>query len=466
MDFVSRYYQVVRLASTGQSKVTELAIAKQYFFQVFPETTRLELLSDTEIQTRLFELSSDAPLAQLCLRCFISWQIAKACQNLVAQFGTNHGFRVTDLLPLVLDDDGRLSTGAYQPLGEQILASYDSRRGSLAGWVHLRVKHHREINRFLSENGVYLISDWALLNDTQPPQLQRILREFHQLSPLESDRAAQLLSGYHQVYRQARLQQRQHFGAEAKVNPRSRSFNRRCQPPTTQQLQQIGELSEIGASPERVLSQLQTLAKWVREYRLHLRSGLFPVQSLDAAKETARSPLEQLASPQTAEPDSETQQFLEFYRDLLRNGLKNAINLTLKQRVNRLQRRKLDKSPEFLKGLQLFHCENQSMSAIAQQLGFKAQYQVTRLLNLKALRADVRQQLLTELLQKVLDKAQDYRSRDRLQALEMRVEAVLSEQIDTIIESAQTEAATAKKFTTQSNLFAQQLCEILDRWRG
>lgn len=464
MDVASRYYQIVRLAPTGQSKVVELAIAKQYFLQVFSDTTQFEILRDTEIQQNLFELSSSAPLAQLCLRCFISWQITKACQNLAAQFGTNYSFTVTDLLPLVLDDNGTLSTGAYQSLGEQILASYDPRRGSLGGWVHLRVKHHREINRFLSEIGVYLISDWALLNDTQPQQLERILREFHQLSPLEIDRASQLLLGYHQVYRQARLQQRQRFGAEVQTNPRSRSFNRRCQPPTTQQLQQIADFLKVAASPERILSQLQTLAKWVREYRLHLRSGLFPVRSLDAATETARSPLDQLASPAASEIDGETEEFLKFYRGLLLDCLKNAIRLTLAQRVNRLQHRKPDQSQQFLTGLQLFHCDNQSMSAIAPQLGFKAQYQVTRLLNLKVLRADIRQQLLTELLQKVLDKANDYRSRDRLQALEMRVEAALSEQIDTIIESAQTEASTAKKFTTQSNLFAQQLCEILDRW--
>lgn len=466
MDVASRYYRILRLAPTGQSKVTPLAIAKQYFFEVFPETPQFEILGDTEIQQRLLKLSPNTPLAQLCLRCFISWQITQACQNLAAQFGTHHGFNTTDLLPLVLDDRGTVSTEAYQSLGEQILASYDPYRGSLAGWVHLRVKHHREINRFLSESGVYLIGDWALLNDTKPQQLERILREFHQLSAMECDRASQLLSGYHQVYRQARLQQRQRFGAEVQANPRSRSFNRRCQPPTTQQLQQIGEVVGIAASPERILSQLQTLAKWVREYRLHLRSGLFPVQSLDAASPEGRSPLDQLATPQTGEFDSETQQFLDFYRDLLRNSLKNAINFTLKQRVNRLQRRKPDKSQQFLAGLQRFHCENQSMSAIAQSLGLKAQYQVTRLLNLKALRADVRQQLLTELLQKVLETAQDYQSRDRLQALENRVEAALSEQIDTIIESAQTEASTAKKFTTQSNLFAQQLCEILDRWRG
>jgi hypothetical protein len=466
MDVASRYYQIVRLAPTGQSKVVELAIAKQYFLQVFSETPQFEILRDTEIQQRLFDLSPSAPLAQLCLRCFISWQITKACQNLAAQFGTNHSFTVTDLLPLVLDDDGTLSTGTYQSLGKQILASYDPRRGSLAGWVHLRVKHHREINQFLNEAGVYLISDWALLNDTKPQQLERILRDFHHLSPVEIDRASQLLLGYHRVYRQARLQQRQRFGAEVQTNPRSRSFNRRCQPPTSQQLQQIGELLEITASPERVLSQLQILAKWVREYRLYIRSGLFPVRSLDAATATARSPLDQLASPATSETNSETEQFLEFYRDLLLDCLNNAIKLTLTQRINRLQRRKPDQSQQFLTGLQLFHCDNQSMSAIAPQLAFKAQYQVTRLLNLKALRADVRQQLLTELLQKVLEKAKDYRSRDRLQALEMRVEAALSEQIDTILESAQTEASTAKKFTNQSNLFAQQLCEILDRWIG
>ncbi|MEC4802795.1 MAG: hypothetical protein SAJ12_21145 [Jaaginema sp. PMC 1079.18] len=460
----------MRLTATGQTKLVPLAIAKQFYEQALHSQPQLNAQNATEIQAYLLitwtETSETSILAQLCLRCFISWQITAACRDLAVKFGKTHGFSEGDLFPFVLDDDGKIPSTAYQSFGQQILQSYNRDRGNLAGWVHLRVKHHREINRLLGELGVYLISDWALLNDTQPSQLQRILQEFHQLSEIETSQACRLLQGYHLIYRQARLQQRQRFGLAAQNNPRSRAFNQRCLPPNPEQLQQIGDRAQLTLSHTAIFSQLQNLAQWIRAYRLHIRNGLLTVESLDYPSETGRSPLEQLANPSTSTPDSDTQEFLQEYRSLLLDCLQNAIATIINQR---LQRRNREQSQQFLTGLQLFHCQNQSMSAIASYLGLKAQYQVTRLLNLKAFRADIRQRLLQELLQKVLQKAQNYHNptktpRDRLSSLETAVETALTEQIDAIIATAQNEASTAKKFTPHSSLFSQQLCQVLERW--
>jgi hypothetical protein len=474
MSFASRYYQLVRLAPTGRSKVVELAIAKQCFFDLFPHITESEPLSETIIQKRLFdtiqEQNEGKQAAQLCLRCFISWQISGVCKSLERQFGYSHGFRRADLLVLVLDDDGKVSPASYQSLSWQILESFNPDRGSLSTWVNLRVKHHSELNSFLLERGVYLISDWAILNDTQPQQLERILMEFHYLSRSEIEQYQSLLKAYHRVYRQARLRDRIRLGTEGVTNPRSRTFNPRCQPPTLEQLQKIAlhwDVQPFAAAlvPEAILSPLQHLATLVRQYRIYIHSGSFPAESLDERPESGRSLGERLADPQSIainETDEEAKQFLDLYRGLFLTCLRNAIATTIETRLQQFQHRQPEKQQQFLRALYLFHCQHQSMSAIAQQLGLQAQYQVTRLLNLKAFRADIRQRLLAELLQSVLEKAKIYSHPDRLKTLETAIEAALTEQIDRELEAAKIEASTAKQFTTHTSRFARQLCDFLD----
>ncbi len=118
-------------------------------------------------------------------------------------------------------------------------------------------------NAFLLEHEVYLVSDWAILNDTSSKQLQRILSQFHHLTSWEIQQAMQLLESYHAVYRAQRLRARQ-AGVKG------------CQPPTTEQLRQMQERLSTQTNrmcPETLLAQLEEMASRLRQYRLHVRGG-------------------------------------------------------------------------------------------------------------------------------------------------------------------------------------------------
>ena len=118
-------------------------------------------------------------------------------------------------------------------------------------------------NAFLLEHEVYLVSDWAILNDTSSKQLQRILSQFHHLTSWEIQQAMQLLESYHAVYRAQRLRARQ-AGVKG------------CQPPTTEQLRQMQERLSTQTNrmcPETLLTQLEEMASRLRQYRLHVRGG-------------------------------------------------------------------------------------------------------------------------------------------------------------------------------------------------
>jgi transcriptional regulator with XRE-family HTH domain len=377
--------------------------------------------------------------------------------QLEAKFGIAHGFRCVDLLPYVLDDEGKLQPAtSYQSFSKEILRSFNPEQSSLTTWTTTKVKQHPGLNRFLLECGVYLVSDWAILNDTRPKQLERILREFHSLTPREIQQAKRLLESYHTVYRAERLQQR------------STGVRGKCTTPTAQQLQQIatllkGETSQTLKS-DTVMIQLQKLASQLRQYRIYIRGGSLPTESLDADTGSKYNLLiKGIPSPSAnaLENEDEQAEFLQFYREQFLVCLEQALGLVTQSRVKKLQSKNGEKAQNFLTALQLFHCQNLSMAEIAKRLGLRAQDAVTRLLKLKEFRADVRQQLLVMLHERVLDVAKDYSHPERLQTLEHQVTVALDEQISLIIQEAETQSHTANSSLT-NNLFAERLCRYLD----
>lgn len=461
MGVKSRYWQLVKIDAAGRRQVQEITPAKVFFADVFPDmpTTSEDNadnndLADTEIHRQLLQLSRTEPadrclLAERCLLCFISWQIEQVCLQLEANFGTVHGFKCVDLLLCVLDDDGRLKpVDNYQCLSRQILQSFDPEQSSLTTWTTTRVKHHQTLNQFLLECGVYLISDWAILNDTRPKQLQRIFTDFYSLASSEIHQAQQLLESYHAIYRTARLQQR------------ARGMGGKCTIPTTQQLQQIATLlqSKTGQTfrSETVMNQLQTLADQLRRYRIHVRGGSLPTESLDVVA-GHRYP----DTTKVLDSEDEQTEFLQLYRPQFLGCLEQALAVVTQSRVNKLQRKKGEKAKNFLIALQLFHCQNLSMTEIAARLGLRAQDAVTRFLKLKEFRADVRQQLLVMLCARVLELAKNYSYPDRLTTLEQQIQIALEEQINHVIQEAENQAQTAK-INTKSSLFNEKLCRYLD----
>ena len=493
MGSASRYWRFVRIDAAGKRRIDSLAPVKTFFQQQFADSISQLNVSDEDIQRRLVTwMRGDegyidrAQLAETCLRCFISHAIEQVCIQLEKQFGGKHGFTRYDLFPFVLDDRNPLRdkkelrnqnplpqgeardregpagkegpVAIYSSSTDKILGNFDPDRGSLTTWTVRLVRRHRELNAYLLECGVYLISDWAILNDTSLPQLRRILADFHTLTEGEIDRASVLLEAYHAVYRKDRLEQRL-AGAAG-----------RCQQPSISQLQRMlaftqerGETiahQKLGLEvPSRLLSRLQELAERLRQYRIHARGGPAPADSLDG--DTARGLQLEDSRDRNAERE-EQNEFLNYYREQFSRCMDRAIADTIERWVTTLQQKKSPKHQQFLQALTLFHEQGLSMGEIAPKVGLQAQYQVSRLLKLKELRADIRQSLLMELCERVIQKAESYHSDlGQLQAMDRKIEAALSEQVDDILQEAAAEASVAQRSSTAS-LYARRLCHYLN----
>lgn len=464
MGNASRYWNLVRIDGSGNRKIVEIPAARSFFTQLFGELANDDI-PDGDIQRQLMDLCRDSSgettlLAERCLLCFLSGILEQGCLRLARKFGEQYNFHCSDLLPFVLDDDGKLFPASnYQCFSRQILKSFDSQQSSLTTWAMIRVKQHPELNKFLLGQGVYLISDWAILNDTQPQQLQRILKEFHTLSvsELEIQEAQYLLHSYHTVYRVQRLQQ---------IRRRVRST---CTEPTTEQLEDIaqhikdktGRLFEA----ETVRRKLKKLADQLREYRIHARGGYLRTNSLDVVNEGKyNSLLDELPAPSSSdivEPNEDQAEFLQFYRHQLQISLQQALAKVTESRIRQLQRKKGDKAQIFLTALELSQCQKLAMKEIAEKLGMRAQDTVTKLLKLKELRTDVQQEMLMLLKDSVKEKAKLYADIEALNKLDEQLTIILASEISKIIENAEIQSRTMKSHL-KTDIFAQVLCEYLD----
>ena len=210
------------------------------------------------------------------------------------------------------------------------------------------------------------------------------------------------------------------------------------------------------------MSQLQELAELLRQYRIHVRGGKSLAQrSLDNPEVNVDRWYASVAQSESEEGEEEPREFLQFFRQQFLECLDESIKYVTQTRFNYLNRQKSAKAQQFLRGLNLFHCQGKSMSEIAPVIGLQAQYQVTRLLKLKEFRADIRQKMLLKLRELTLIQATKYASPQQLKQLEERVEAALEEQISTLIQEAETEASIANN-SSPSSLLAQRLCRYLD----
>ena len=440
-----RYWQLVRLDSSGKTRTNVISKAKNYFEQRYPLVEENDI-DDRAIANSLWQVMSQESDAFLCLRCYISHQILQVCIQLNSQFSNHYGFSLEEILPYVLDDDGKSNHSVYQPLSYQILQKFDPERSNLSTWTTRLVKQHRELNAFLLQHGIYLLSDWAILNDTDPKKLQRVLSEFHQLTKPEIGSAIALLESYHAIYRQERLRQRQQGQALGQ-----------CQPPTTNQLQQIAQLLKMAIAPDVILQRLQALAQRLRQHRLHVKGNLLTT-SIDAP--STKPVIETIAADRDPAIEGQTQ-FLQNYRQQMLISLNGAFEKAIAVRLQGKSTKAQQKAKIFAIALQLFHCQGLTMGEIAAQVGLKAQFEVTRLLNLKEFRADVRHYLLQTLQARVTELAAEHINLDRLIALDQEISNALAEQVDLLLKDAETDAKTTKSYTT-GTLFSRRLCLHLD----
>ncbi len=440
MEELSRYWILVRLTNSGTTRSQDCAIAQEYFAQTFPHASER---SERSLQTQLFQKYQAGELAAgLCLRCWLSHCIVQVCKSLFNQFGETYRFTLPELLTYVLDDEGSLELKTtFTPVAVQILKGYNPEIAALSTWTARLVKQNHELNRFLMEHGLYLVSDWAILNDTKPDQLKRIWVEVYNRTIDQAEQSALILESYRAIY----LPDRIASGSRGK-----------CVDPTLEQLQRIADLIPSPISPDAVLANLRQIAKQLRQYRLERHGATTQSTEIPAIARQAEAKLTQVE----ASDDLPIEQFLQSYRTQFMNCLDAAFEKVVGDRTVKLNTSL--KITQFLTALKLFHCEQIKMADIAQQLGLPRQDSVTHLLKLKAFRADVRLHMLAKLKRDVSEIARSFVAPTRLNHLDQAIQHVLEEQIDSMLIAEDKKNKTPKEYL-QRSLFSDRLCLYLDR---
>ena len=345
--------------------------------------------------------------AGLCLRCYVSDSILKACHTLDHLFGSDKSFTYRDLLPFVLNDDGKTpvildrdrtvqlvirgdappEATTYPFFSVDVLRTFKAGTQSslsLDNWTYLQTRQNAELKKFLREFGFQHLSDWALLNRVRP----------HQRSQL-SERDRHLIDVFHDVYRRDRRQQ----SAGAK----------RCLDPSIEQLQEMMaglQAKNVTISTlEALTPALKRLAVQLRQHDIWLHRVPLEVPDPETGGDAIRS---DLPSYPTDESDIEQQEWLMFFHQQLDLALDAAIAQELRNRVAALERSKKYASlaHQFIPGLQLYYDQGLSLKQIAPVLGMSSRDQARRVLNPGDLLSKVRALTVQRVLDRVLAQAQ------------------------------------------------------------
>lgn len=343
--------------------------------------------------------------AGLCLRCHVSYPILKACQTLASLFAGDKQFTYRDLLPFVLNDDGKaliiLDDGAntqlklddsgktqptaYKIFAVEVLRTYKPNNQSsmrLDNWAFLQTKQHPELKAFLAEFGFQHLSDWALLNRVRLGQLEQL-----------SERDRQLVKVFHAVYRRDRRQQQQ---------------VRRCVDPTDAQLREMGDLLQqrgvVVNSSNELLKALKQVAKQLRQLDIWQSREPLEMQNVETGGYELRV---DLPSDSLNELDAQEQEFLEFLHQQLAVALTYSIEQAVQTQIAQLgkSKRYAPFASCFIRGLRLYYCEGLSLKDIGPQLGMSSWDQTRRILNPGELLSNVRRLTVQQILEPILEKA-------------------------------------------------------------
>ncbi|NES69071.1 MAG: hypothetical protein F6K24_29485 [Okeania sp. SIO2D1] len=414
----------------------ELSSVQKQFQVCFPSLAETQTLSsederriqETLLSQFLEQHSAQGITAGLSLRCYISHAIVSACQKLAQQFGDRYGFSHLDLLHLVLTDDGKTqsiqdvrakSQLSYSYFWMKILRKFNPEKAGLWNWTVLLTRRHPELTRTLwVEFGLSLATPWGKLNDIKAYQWET-------LSPHERD----VVEVFHGVYRRDRRKQ----GARGK-----------CPEPSKSQLQEMGDRlrqkGNVYYSSVELLERLKTIAQFLQEQVL------------------TSTPVSPSSTPSKMELD-----FLDRHRD---RAIMDAIERVLSQRLEKLKNSAwyAEFAAHFLPSLRLIYCENKSQTEVARRLNMSNQSQVSRVLKIKQMLNQIREQVMEQLLQILLEKMElnstqgvvDTNVFDSLIQL-------LSQYLDeTVFIEAAREISTAKIHRNMTSLFAKKMCNYLN----
>jgi hypothetical protein len=409
-----------------------------------------------------------AAQAGLCLRCYVSEPILKACQKIDSLFNGQGCFTYRDLLPFVLNDDGKTlivleaddkKQLALDPAGKAQAATYSifsvkilqtfkpnlKSSMSLDNWTYLQTRQSPEIKKFLSEFGFQQVSDWALLNRVRTSQLECL-----------PDRDRQLTTVFHAVYRRDRHQQPRH--------------SIKCPNPTSRQLQEmLARLQAKGilySGTEQLLTDLKQVASQLRQYDIWCNREPLDVYDPTTNAYSVRADLPHETSHST---DVEQQEFLAFLNQQLMTTLTEAIEQCIRDRVATLagSKRYRSFSSAFMPGLLLYYRQGLPLRDIAPQLGMTSWDQARRILNPGELLSQVRTLTVDRFLKQTLAKAQKMGftqqppDPDYLSSVVEQIEAF----VDTKIFQNAAEELRAGKNRSLNSIYAQHLILTLEKYQ-
>ncbi len=403
--------------------------------------------------------------AGLCLRCYVSEPILRACQKIDSLFSGNKAFSYQDLLPFVLNDDGKTLVVLSEDNKTQLILDKENRlrptdfrlftvdvlrtyrlglpgRMSLDNWAFLQTKQQPELKRFLSESGFQHFSDWALLNRARVNQMERL-----------SHRERCLVEVFHAVYRRDRRKQQ-------KVT--------RCANPNADQLTEMNVLlQQRGISFDRadqLLRALKQVATQLREFDIWQAREPLEVKDAETGNYRIRT---DLPTDSLDEQSIEEQEFIDFLHQQLRVAVPAAVKQSVQTRLAKLKKSK-KYSPfaaRYFSGLQLYYTEGLSLKEIGSQLGMSSWDQSRRILDPGGLLSQVRALTAQQLLQPVLQKAQAKGLADTppepnyLKALIEQIEAFIDAEIFT---EAASEIKAGKNRSLESD-YAQALKQYIQQ---
>lgn len=468
----SRYWKIYRINPTRTHNGYEhsaVSAAQAFLQQSISESEDIQ----SALLARFYASASDIKsraYAGLCLRCFVSEPILKACKKIHNLFASDKSFTYQELLGFVLNDDGqslvitdddrkaqlvvnsegKTDTAKYQFFTVKVLQTFKSDlrvRLSLENWAYLQTKQNPEVKDFLSEFGFKNLSDWALLNRVRPKQIERL-----------SKQDANLVEVFHCCYRRDRIQQRK----------QNRSGGAKCPDPSECQLQEMLALlqkrgnSAVINNTKQLLKALKYVAIQLRQYDIWSYRESLEVQDLETGSYVTRT---DLAYDSTSEVDVEQNEILEFLHSQLEITLINSIEQEVESSILRLQKSKkyAPFAAKFIPGLQLYYQEGKSLKEITDILQMSSWDQARRVFNPGELLAKVRSKTVEQLLDNILNKACELGlttlppAPDYLKTLAEQIELFADEEV---FQSAAEEIRAGKNRVMNSR-YAHFLCQNL-----
>jgi hypothetical protein len=368
----------------GGYKAKYILPAQEFFRKHFSKLVNQPTISTEEnkhiqvIVWNLFHSASDIrdrALAGLCLRCYVSQKILITCKKIphTCQSEAEKLFSYIDLLPFVLNDDGRelvildsegqtqiildrdSTTRSIAKEGEffsvEILRRFNpnlSSSESLDNWIWRLTQQNQNLKSFLWEFGVRTPSDWALLCKHIPRSLEPRLQKGD----------CEIVEAFYAVYRRDR---------------RNSDKKGHCTEPTPSQLQEMRDLLQqrniTVSSLGELICHFKRIAEILRQDTVYRRTGspkTIPLEVYDNSTNHYVPNLElDYHDPDLEE--IEIDQLQENCHTLFEQILYEAIAEVIALHVEYLAKSKGYKSvaQRFYEGLQLYYQENKTLGEIA-----------------------------------------------------------------------------------------------------